>query len=164
MRLDHLLSKELEGRAPLALWVGVLAPRGAPECGVRGCFWVEHQDSVAPCRGGVARGEYGLSWVWSPSGGWCLGGRGKLGWCRLVGVQTRCWVLRDRAVVSCRAPCGCVAGGGVSGCSCWGHVLGVIPASTCWVGVCGGGLVGGGWLLVENCTVDASICIFVAFC
>ncbi len=22
----------------------------------------------------------------------------------------------------------------------------------------------GGWLLVENCTVDASICIFVAFC
>ncbi len=78
MRLDHLLSKELEVRAPLALWVGVLAPRGAPECGVRGCFWVEHQDSVAPCRGGVARGEYGLSWVWSPSGGWCLGGRGKL--------------------------------------------------------------------------------------
>ena len=73
---------------------------------------------------------------------------------------------------------GCVWPGGV-----WGVVLlvagitwlGLYPRLGPWcllpcvgVGDRGFGCVwwlwsGGGWLLVENCTVDASICIFVAF-
>ena len=85
------------------------------------------------------------------------------GWpgCGLV-VLARCWVLKDRT------PCdrlfgacgvkGVVMGSGFSGCRglvAWSDQL--IP-----LGVGVGGLVAGGWLLVENCTVDASI--FVCFC
>ena len=66
--------------------------------------------------------------------------------------------------------CGFFSGGGtgfsVAGAAGFGHTrlsCDVHPLCGCvwWVGVCGGWLLGGGWLLVENCTVDASI--FVAF-
>ena len=102
-----------------------------------------------------------------PFGVLVLGWSWKVGWCRLVGVQTRCWVLRDRAGWFSVA----LLGWGVVGGWC-GRVA--LAGATCrvsyplppfqGVGVCGDAAVGGGWLLVENCTVDASICIFVAFC
>ena len=45
-----------------------------------------------------------------------------------------------------------------------GHTRSWSSRCAWWVWVCGDRVGVGGWLLVENCTVDASICIFVAFC
>ena len=133
-----------------------------------GLLWVEHQGTVAGPVLVVPGSEYGLlpSLLWGC--GW-----GK-GWVLLVGwVQTRCWVLKDRtpvwvgSFVGSRS--GWWSGFSVAGAAGFGHTRSVSHDVHC--GVCGGwgcvvaGVPGGGWLLVENCTVDASIFVacFVKF-